>query len=66
MKDNVIQEINDEELDKLAVKYENEMYGYSVNLEDEMETDFSNQGQNIVDIHDAYKAGYREALLNKL
>lgn len=53
--------ITEEELDKLAVDYENEMYGYAVDLEDEMETDFSGL-QNIVDIHDAYKAGCKEMM----
>ena len=55
------EEITDEELDKLAVEYENGIYGYAVDLEDEMETDFSSE-QNIVDIHDAYKAGCKEML----
>lgn len=56
----VEEEISEEELDKLAKKYENAVYGYSVDLENDLETDCSTQ-QNIIDIHDAYKAGYRKA-----
>lgn len=49
--------IDKNKVDQLAIEYENKMYGYSVNLNDELETDFSNQ-QNIVDVHSAWVDGY--------
>lgn len=56
--------IDEKKLDEMAVKYEYISYGYSVDLEDDIKTDWSNQ-QNIIDIHEAFKAGYRKALEHK-
>jgi len=47
----------DNEVQMMAKEYEETNYGYSVDIEDEDNTDCSSQ-QNIIDVHNAFLAGF--------